>query len=168
MRNLLLISLLLTVCSVASATPNGSVAGKIQALKQQAVKLHKDLLQLEADLLYPAKTQVAIYVSKKLAKSVVLSQLELFIDDQRVASHIYSAEDNHALDLGGMQRLYLGNVRVGEHEFKVTAKGIDQTKAVITLQGNAGLYKSSEPLSINIGLSDTAGTTPPVLSVDRL
>ncbi len=168
MKRLLLSILLLTVCNVASAAANGSVAGKIQALKQQAVKLHKDLAQLEEDLLYPATTQVAIYVSKKLGKSVVLSQLEFSIDGQRVASHIYSKEDNHALDLGGMQRLFLGNVSVGEHDFEVTAKGIDSTNTVISLAGNAGIYKSNKPLSINIRLSDTAGTTAPVLSVSRL
>ena len=168
MKRLLLIVLLLTASSHAVAAEKTSVAGKIQALKQQAVKLHKDLAQLEQDLLYPSTTQVAIYVSKKLAKNLALSQLDLYIDGQRVTSFIYNSEDNHALDLGGMQRLYLGNLKVGEHVFKAVAKSIDGKQQTIVLEGEAGLYKSNKPLSLSINVVDAAGTQAAAISVSRL
>lgn len=168
MMKLLLCVLLLTISLTASATNNQSIANKIEVLKQQAVLLHKDLAQLERDLVYPTTTQIAIYVSKKLTKDITIGSINLSIDGQDVASHIYTLEQNNALKLGGMQRLFMGNVAVGEHHFKITLKGIDSQNDITTIEGTAAYYKNAQPLSINVNLFDENGTKEPLLSVTRL
>ncbi len=159
---------LLTLCLCANAKENQSIANKIQVLKQQAVLLHKDLAQLEQELIYPSTTQIAIYVSKNLRENVALGNIELSIDGMAVTRYIYSNEENSALELGGMQRLFMGNVAVGEHEFEVVLKGTKPNGDIINLKARTAYYKNTHPLSININLSDGDGTNSPLLSVIRL
>jgi len=167
MRKILMCFVLIIFCSSANANTQ-SIAEKIQVLKQQAVLLHKDLAQLEQDLIYPSSTQVSIYVAMNIEKGLALGSLVLSIDDVVVARSVYNKDQNSALNLGGMQRLYLGNLSVGEHRFKVIVKAVDANDMVITLTGEAGYYKSSEPLSISLNLLGAKGVNPPILTLTRL
>jgi len=167
MRKILMCFVLIIFCSSANANTQ-SIAEKIQVLKQQAVLLHKDLAQLEQDLIYPSSTQVSIYVAMNIEKGLTLGSLVLSIDDVVVARSVYNKDQNSALNLGGMQRLYLGNLSVGEHRFKVIVKAVDANDKVITLTGEAGYYKSSEPLSISLNLLGAKGVNPPILTLTRL
>lgn len=160
--------LLLTLFCSANAAATQSIANKIQILKQQAVLLHKDLAQLEQDLIYPSNTQIAIYVSKKMSKGFTLGILSLSVDDHVVTQAIYTKDQNDALNLGGMQRLYMGNLSVGEHRFTATVRATDVNDKVVTFKGEAAYYKDSQPLSLNLNLFDANGSKPPVLSVIRL
>jgi len=167
MRKFLMCLVVIIFCFSANANTQ-SIAEKIQVLKQQAVLLHKDLAQLEQDLIYPSTTQISIYVAKNIEKGLALGSLELSIDDVVVARSVYSKDQNKALNLGGMQRLYMGNLSVGEHRFQVIVKAIDANDNVITLTGEAGYYKSSEPLSISLNLLGAKGVNPPALTLTRL
>lgn len=89
---------------------------QIEELKQAALELNRDLLILEEDLLFPANTQVAVYVSVDVGFFFQLDAVQLKIGDQLVASHLYNDKQNSALNRGGIQRLYLGNLKTGRHE----------------------------------------------------
>jgi hypothetical protein len=45
------------------------------------------------------------------------------LDGKAVATHIYSFKELEALQAGGMQRIYTGNVQTGEHLLKVGSIG---------------------------------------------
>jgi hypothetical protein len=98
---------------------------EIQAIKQEVVNLNRDLFILEEELLFPANTQVAVFLSMDVGEFFALDTVELRIDDKQVAKHLYTAREAEALLKGGVQRLYLGNLRVGEHELVAlfTGKG---------------------------------------------
>jgi hypothetical protein len=88
----------------------------VQDLKGEVLALNRDLFVLEEELLYPANTQVAVFVSMDVGEFFDLDSLELQLDGKSVASYLYTEREVEALRLGGVQRLYVGNLRAGEHE----------------------------------------------------
>jgi hypothetical protein len=98
---------------------------EIQAIKKDVVDLNRDLFVLEEELLFPANTQVAVFLSMDVGAFFALDTVELRMDDKQVTKYLYTPREAEALLKGGVQRLYLGNLRVGEHELVAlfTGKG---------------------------------------------
>ncbi|HEY6454660.1 MAG TPA: hypothetical protein VIY90_05190 [Steroidobacteraceae bacterium] len=87
-----------------------------QALKKDVVDLNRDLFVLEEELLFPANTQVAVYISMDVGEFFALDSVTLKIDNKEVTNYLYTPREVDALLKGGVQRLYLGNLKVGNHE----------------------------------------------------
>ena len=112
----------LPVDNAAAAAPLDS---RIQDVKSEVIKLNRDLLVLEEELLFPANTQVAVFVSMDVGKLFELDSVQVSLDDKLVASYLYTPLEVQALHRGGVQRIYLGNLRTGDHELVAffTGKG---------------------------------------------
>jgi len=89
---------------------------QIQDIKQQVVDLNKDLFVLEEELLFPANTQVAVFISMDVGEFFGLDSVTLKIDNKEVSNYLYTPREVAALAKGGVQRLYVGNLRAGAHE----------------------------------------------------
>ncbi len=89
---------------------------EIQGLKKDVVDLNKDLFILEEELLFPANTQVAVFLSMDVGDFFALDSVQLKIDRKEVINYLYTPREVEALLKGGVQRLYLGNLKVGSHE----------------------------------------------------
>ncbi len=88
----------------------------IQNLKTLVMDLNRDLFLLEEELLFPANTQVAIFVSMDVGEFFDLDSVQIKLNNQDVANYLYTSREVDALIRGGVQKLYLGNIRAGEHE----------------------------------------------------
>lgn len=89
---------------------------QVQDLKKLAVDLNRDLFLLEEELLFPANTQVAVFVSMDVGEFFALDSVEIKLDDKDVTNYLYTEREVEALHQGGVQRVYVGNLRAGEHE----------------------------------------------------
>ena len=49
--------------------------------------------------------------------------MQLSLDGKVVANHVYTAAEMQALRRGGVQRLYLGNLKSGKHELQASLAG---------------------------------------------
>ncbi|MDE2300073.1 MAG: AraC family transcriptional regulator [Burkholderiales bacterium] len=109
----------------ASAAAASNLDDRIQDTKHDVIELNRDLLVLEEELLFPANTQVALFVSMDVGKLFELDSVQIKLDDKLVASYLYTPLEVQALHRGGMQRVYLGNLRSGAHELVAffTGKG---------------------------------------------
>jgi hypothetical protein len=98
---------------------------EVQGMKKDVIDLNKDLFVLEEELLFPANTQVAVYVSMDVGAFFALDSVTLKIDNKEVKNYLYTAREADALLKGGVQQLYLGNLKVGKHELVAffTGKG---------------------------------------------
>ncbi len=96
----------------------------IEDLKQAALELNRDLLILEEELLFPASTQVVLFLSMDVGNFFKLDSVKVSINDKVVATHLYTNRQNHALIKGGIQRLYMGNLKNGEHEVTAIFTGL--------------------------------------------
>jgi hypothetical protein len=101
---------------------------EVQGLKKDVVDLNKDLFVLEEELLFPASTQVAVFLSMDVGDFFALDSVQLKIDQKEVTNYLYTPREVEALLKGGVHRLYLGNLKVGEHELVAffTGKGPDE------------------------------------------
>jgi hypothetical protein len=111
-----------TVAAAASAPAPAPTAASPQALdsriqeaKAEVIKLNRDLLVLEEELLFPANTQVAVFLSMDVGKLFSLESVQLRLDDKPIANHLYTPLEVQALHRGGVQRLHLGHLKAGEH-----------------------------------------------------
>jgi len=97
----------------------------VQVLKKQLIDVNRDLFKLEEELLYPASTQVAVFLSVDVGTFFGLDSVTLKVDDKEVANYLYTEREVQALHRGGVQKLYLGNLKAGEHEIVAffTGKG---------------------------------------------
>jgi hypothetical protein len=89
---------------------------EVQGLKKDVVDLNKDLFVLQEQLLFPANTQVALYISMDVGTFFALDSVTVKIDNKEVKNYLYTAREADALLKGGVQQIYLGNLKVGKHE----------------------------------------------------
>jgi hypothetical protein len=93
-----------------------SLDQEVQGMKKDVIELNKDLFVLQEELLFPANTQVAVYVSMDVGTFFALDSVTIKIDNKEVKNYLYTAREADALLKGGVQEIYIGNLKVGKHE----------------------------------------------------
>ena len=96
---------------------------QVQEIKSDVLSIANELNQLEEKLLYPSNTQVAVFVSLVSGETFRLDSVEIQLDGNPVAHHIYTFKELEALQKGGVQRIYTGNIRSGDHDIEVSVIG---------------------------------------------
>jgi len=96
---------------------------QVQEIKSDALGIAAELNQLEEKLLYPSNTQVAVFVSLVSGETFRLDSVEIQLDGEPVAHHLYTFKELEALQQGGVQRIYTGNIRTGTHDLQVAVMG---------------------------------------------
>lgn len=96
---------------------------QVQDIKKDVLAISSELVQLEEKLLYPSGTQVSLFVAMAQGETFRLDAVEVKIDGKEATHHIYTFKELEALQQGGVQRIYTGNVRTGEHTLDVTLIG---------------------------------------------
>lgn len=125
---LLVIALQFVVSAEAEEVSREQIKGideQVQDIKKDVLSISSELKLLEEKLLYPSNTQVSLFVSLTGKNGFRLDSVEVMLDGKVVASHIYSFKELEALQAGGMQRIYTGNVQTGGHQLKVGMLGKD-------------------------------------------
>ncbi|MDB6063112.1 MAG: AraC family transcriptional regulator [Verrucomicrobiaceae bacterium] len=107
----------------APTAPQRALNEQTQDIKKQALELNRDLFNLEEELLFPANTQVAVFVSLDTGEFFQLDAVQIKLDDKIVANYLYTEKQVDALHRGGVQRLYVGNVKGGKHEIVAVLTG---------------------------------------------
>ena len=88
----------------------------VQSLKKEVLDLNRDLFLLEEELLFPANSQVAFFISMDVGEYFALDSVKLTIDGKEVANYLYTEREVDALLRGGVHRLHMANLKTGEHE----------------------------------------------------
>jgi hypothetical protein len=114
--------------AAAPAAPSAefrSLDGEVQGLKKEVLDLNRDLFMLEEELLFPANTQVAVFLSMDVGQFFELDGVQLRIDNKEVSNYLYTEREVAALYRGGVHRVFLGNLKTGKHELVAffTGKG---------------------------------------------
>ena len=131
MKNLLrltftLIAVFMFVTAFAEQVTKEQIKGldeQVQDIKKDVLGISAELNQLEEKLLFPSNTQVWVFVSLEKNAGFKPDAVQLKLDDKDVAHHIYSFKEVEALLAGGVQRVYTGNIRTGDHRVQVSVVG---------------------------------------------
>lgn len=106
-----------------SAEDMRSLDDQVQEIKTDVLAIAAELSALEEQLLFPSSTQVSVFVSLEAPADFRLDAVQLTIDGDLAAHHIYSFKELDALASGGVQRIYTGNLPGGQHALSVTVIG---------------------------------------------
>ncbi|AQQ69071.1 AraC family transcriptional regulator [Microbulbifer agarilyticus] len=140
-------------------------AEDLESLKKEVLKLNRDLLVLEEDLLFPAQSQVAVYVSMDVGHFFDLDSVKLHINNKLVETHLYTEHQKDALFRGGIQPLFKGNLKSGEHTITAFFNGIGPEQREFKRAASLDLKKTDEPAVIELRISDAGGKQQPEFTV---
>ena len=155
-----------TVSSPANPpAPAAALDARIQDLKAEVIQLNRDLLVLEEELLFPANTQVAVFVSMDVGRLFELESVQVKLGDQVVASHLYTPREVQALHRGGMQRLHVGNLRAGEHQLVAVFTGRGPHERDYKRGATLSFEKGTEAKFIELRIRDAQAKLQPEFEV---
>jgi len=150
-----------TQAARASSAEFRTLDEEVQDLKKLAVDLNRDLFLLEEELLFPANTQVAIFVSMDVGEFFGLDSVEIKLDGKDVANYLYTDREGDALIRGGVQRVYIGNIKAGEHELVAVFTG-EGTHARDYRRGTSLVFeKGIGPKYIELTITDRENKLQP-------
>jgi len=147
-----------------TSTP-ASLDDRIQDAKADVIRLNRDLMVLEEELLFPANTQVAIFVSMDVGKMFSLDSVRVKLDGKDVAGYLYTPAEVQALHRGGVQRLYVGNLKVGTHELVAFFTGKGPHDRDYKRGATIKIEKGTDPKVIELQIKDSTGKLQPEFEV---
>ena len=162
----LLLMAALPALSWATDTTSSQIDTEMEDVKKALVELKRDLVILEEDLLFPASSQVSVFLSMDVGEFFQLDAVTVKLNGKEVTHHLYTEKQVDALLRGGVQKLYVGNVKQGGNE--VTAfftgkgpQGRDYRRAT-----TVEFEKSFETTFIQLAISDDTGDYQPDFVAD--
>lgn len=126
---------------------------QVQEIKSDVLAIAAELNHLEERLLYPSNTQVAVFVSLQADDGFLLDSLEIRLNGEAVAYHLYSYRELEALKKGGVQRIYTGNIGTGQHEMQVTMLGRSKGGSDLSDSASFRIEKTVGPKAVEINLA---------------
>ena len=151
--------LLLTYMAVPSSAQDisgdelRSLDGQVQEIKSDVLDIASELSNLEERLLYPSNTQIAVFVSMADDETFRLDAVQIEINGELATHHIYSFQELEALQKGGVQRVYTGNIVTGAHELRVTMMGKTKSGKDFDTSDSFEFAKGVEPKSLGVTLA---------------
>lgn len=180
MKKLLFISLLLM--SAAGLMPGSGVDARaaapaagdykaldeeVQSLQQEVLEVGRDLFMLEEELLFPATTQVSVFLSLDVGEFFQLDSVQLKIGEKEVANYLYTQREVDALKRGGVQRLYVGNLKLGDHELVAFFTGKGPHDRDYRRGANLTFKKGIGPKYIELKIVDLEKKQQPEFSISE-
>ena len=140
---------------------------EIQELKQSVIALNKNLRVLEEDLLFPANTQLNVFVSLDVGRFFTLESVKMKLDGKTVASHIYTDKELIALSRGGMHKLHMANLGIGDHSLSAFFTGMGPNGREYKRATSLDISKENGPKYIELRITDSEMKQQPGFSVKQ-
>jgi len=157
LRNSLLLVLAASPVLVTAQDLSGdnirSLDGQVQEIKSDVLSIASELNTLEERLLFPSHTQVSLFVSIADNEEFRLDAVQLEINGELASHHIYSFKELDALQNGGVQKIYTGNLTTGDHQLNVTMIGKLKNGKDFNESGSFVFSKGVKPKALGITLA---------------
>lgn len=156
----ILIGMCATICVAEEGAqlPTEGVDEQVQSIKREVLRISAELSQLQEKLMYPSDTQVSLFVSLAQGDKSRLDTVIIKIDGKSATRYIYSPKELEALQHGGVQRIYTGNIRGGTHTLDVEIIGKSISNSDYQHSFSHKFYKMKGPKVIEITLSGSNST----------
>ncbi|BBM04037.1 hypothetical protein [Microbulbifer sp. GL-2] len=160
MFRILQVTILLLLTSVVTAqdVSRDDIRGldeQIQDVKKDVIDLTATLAQLEEKLLFPSNTQVAFFVSIADERPFELESVEVKLNGEIVAHHLYTYREIESLQKGGVQKIYTGNVQAGAHPLEVRFIGKTSSGREYRADASYQVDKAVGPKFVEISILGT-------------
>jgi hypothetical protein len=142
-----------------------SLDGEVQGLKKEVLDLNRDLFMLEEELLFPANTQVAVFLSLDVGTFFELDSVQIKFDNKEVANYLYTDREVEALNRGGVHRIFIGNLKTGKHELVAFFTGKGPHERDYKRGANLSFEKGVGAKYLELKISDRASAMQPEFKV---
>lgn len=158
----------LVVALLALSSPvmaeDTSLAGDLGQMKLDMAELKRDLVILEEDLLFPASSQMSVYLAVDVGEFFQLDSVTLELNGKQIAHHLYTERQADALVRGGVQRVYLGNVKQGDNQLTAYFVGRGPEGRDFRRATSVDFEKAFEPTFIQLNIADATASHQPDFS----
>ncbi len=148
----------------APPAASGPVDANLESVKKSLLKLKRDLVILEEDLLFPASSQVAVYLSMELGEFFQLDAVTLKLNGKEVHHHLYTEKQVDALYRGAVQKLYVGNAKQGNNRVTAFFTGRGPSGRDFKRATTVEFDKTFEPTYIELAVTDSESSYQPEFS----
>ena len=155
----------LAFSAMAGAQETKALEQEIQDIKQKTLELNRDLFILEEELLFPSNTQLAVFLSMDVGEFFALDAVKLTIDGSVVTHYLYTEREINALMRGGVHRLYIGNLKAGEHEIIAVFTGRGPSGRDYRRGTELTLEKNSDAKHLELKITDSVTMQQPEFTV---
>jgi hypothetical protein len=155
----LLLSILIGLLPAAARAE--TPAEELEDVRASFLELQRDLVILEEDLLFPASSQLAVFLSMDIGEFFTLDAVTVTLDGEDVTHHLYTARQVDALQRGGVQKLWLGNVKQGSHRLTAIFTGSGPEGRPYRRATSVEFEKTFEPALIELAIRDSEGKYQP-------
>ena len=131
---------------------------QVQDIKKDVLELTSELTLLEEKLLFPSNTQVSLFVSLVGEKDFVLDSVQIKLDNKVVAQHLYTYKEIEALRAGGVQRIYTGNIKTGDHNLVASFIGRANSGNEYQRSENYTVTKAVGPKFVEIQITGSSAS----------
>ncbi len=156
-----LIGLCLVVMGMVPTATAEPLDNEMEDVKKALVELKRDLVILEEDLLFPASSQVAVFLSMDVGEFFQLDAVTLKINGKQVAHHLYTEKQVDALYRGGVQKLFIGNVRQGKNRVTAFFTGRGPSGRDYRRAASVDFDKTFEPAFVELAITDSSARYQP-------
>ena len=154
--------LVMAAVPTARAEPASEpLTGEMEDVKKSLLELKRDLVILEEDLLFPASSQVAVFLSMGVGEFFQLDAVTVKVNGKQVAHHLYTDKQADALYRGGIQRLYIGNVKQGKNRITAFFTGRGPSGRDYRRATSVDFDKTFEPAFVELAINDSTATYQP-------
>lgn len=160
-------SVLMLSVSMASAEDAQTLDQEAQELKRAVLDLGRELAVLEEEVLYPADTQLAVFVSMELDEFFALDSVELLLDGKDVSNYLYTEREVDALYRGGVHKLYVTDLGVGEHELVAFFTGKGPHGRAYRRGAKLSFAKAASTKYVELSISDDSTALQPIFAVSE-
>ena len=130
--------------------------------RKDVLDINRRLLLLEEELLFPADTRLAVFVSLDVGRFFTPDSVTLKLDGETIDGHLYTEREVQALKTGAIQKLHVTNIRNGRHELTAfvtgTGPGGREYRRAVTLEFDKGNGRQF----IQLRMEDDAAAQQPV------
>ncbi len=153
------------LCIANTSAQEPTLNEQVQDIKAQTLQLNRDLFILEEELLFPDNTQLAVFLSMDIGEFFALDAVKLTINDKVVTNYLYTERQVDALRRGGVHRLYMGNLKTGEHQLVAVFTGKGPNGRDYRRATELKVHKTTGAKRVELKITDSEAKRQPDFSV---
>ena len=143
------------------AEEGGKLDEEMEDVKKSLMELKRDLVILEEDLLFPASSQVSVFLSMDVGEFFTLDAVSIKLNGKEVSHHLYTKKQVKALGRGGVQKLFVGNVKQGDNRVTAFFTGKGPSGRDYRRATTVEFEKGFEPTFIELAITDETADYQP-------
>ena len=109
------------VAETVSHEQIGQMNRQVEGIKTEILDISNSMIQLNESVIFPEESRVSLFITFTEGDEVSLNRVSIKIDGKKAVVHTYTPRELNALQRGGAQRIYTGNVSGGRHLLEVAA-----------------------------------------------